>query len=87
MHRHRQSYAVDNCGQNRSRMLFAQADVDLRCPLTESADTVVYIEEQRMSGSDCTDAHARLDLCCSHMAQEPFSYDKLASFEKKYKGA
>ena len=29
---------------------------------------VVYVDEQRMSRSDCTDAHAHLDRRCSHMA-------------------
>ena len=33
-------------------------------PLTESMDSVVYIDKQRMSRSDCTDGHADLDLCC-----------------------
>ena len=39
----------------------------LRCPLIESMNTVVYVDEQRMSGSDCTDAHAHLALRCSHV--------------------
>ena len=32
------------CGQGRSRLAsaFAQADQDIRCPLTESMDTVMY---------------------------------------------
>ena len=40
----------------------------LRCPLPESMDTVVYIDGQRMSGSDCTNAYAHLDLRCSPMS-------------------
>ena len=61
-------YAI--CGQRRtwSACAFAQADQGLRCPLTESMDIVVYVDEQRMSRSDSTDAHAHLDLRCSHMA-------------------
>ena len=41
-----------------------RADQGLRCPFTELIDTVVYIyvNEQRMSGQDCMDAHAHLDL-------------------------
>ena len=45
-----------------------QADQGLHCPLTESVDTVVYVDKQRLSRSDCMDAHTPLDLCCSHMA-------------------
>ena len=30
------------------------ADLGLRCPLTESIDTVVYVDEQKMPASDCT---------------------------------
>ena len=46
----------------------AQADQDLRCPFTVSIDNVVYVNEQRMTRSDCTDAHAHLDRHCSLMA-------------------
>ena len=35
-----------------------QADQGLRCPLTESVDTVVYADEQKMPRLDRTDAHA-----------------------------
>ena len=45
-----------------------QADLGLGCPLIESMGTVVYVDEKRMSRSDCTDAHADLDLRCLHMA-------------------
>ena len=38
----------------------AQADLGSHCPLTESMDA----DEQRMSRSDCTDAHADLCLPC-----------------------
>ena len=43
---------------------FMQADLGLRFLLTESADIVVYVNEQRMSMSDCTDGH----LYCLYMA-------------------
>ena len=47
---------------------YAQADLGLHCPLTESVDTVVYVDKERMSRSYCIDAHAHLDLSYSHMA-------------------
>ena len=67
-------YAI--CGQRRPRSAcaFAQADLGLRCPLKESMDAVVCVEEQRTSSSDCTDAHAHLDFCSTHMTEGPFSY-------------
>ena len=37
-------------------------------------DTVEHVDEHRISGSDCTDANALLDLCSSHMALGPFSH-------------
>ena len=39
------------CGQCRPRSAcaIAQADLGLRCPLTESMDTIVYVDEQRVS--------------------------------------
>ena len=40
----------------------------LRCPIPESMDTVLYIDEQRRLRHDCTDAHADLGFRCSHMA-------------------
>ena len=54
------------CGQSRLRSAcdYAQADQGLRCPHTESMDTVVYVDEQRMIRSDFTDADADLDLRC-----------------------
>ena len=42
----------------------AGPDQGLRCPLTESMDTAAYVDKHRMLGSDCTVAHADLDLCC-----------------------
>ena len=51
-------YFADNVGP----------DQDRHCPLIESIDTDVYVDEQRMSRSDCTDEPADLDLRCSHMA-------------------
>ena len=52
--------------------VFAQADLGLRYPLTESMDTLIYVDEQRMPRSDCINAHYDLGLQCSHMAKEPF---------------
>ena len=46
--------------------------LQVHCPLTESMDTVVYVDEQRMLRSDCIDAHADLDLCCLQIALGPF---------------
>ena len=40
------------------------SDQGLHCPLTESMDTVVYVNEQTMLRSDCMHAHADLDLHC-----------------------
>ena len=40
------------------------ADQDLCSRLTKSVDTVVYVDEQRMLRSNCTDVHAYLDLRC-----------------------
>ena len=47
---------ADNTGTD------AQADQCLCCPLTESVDTVVYVDQLMMLRSDCTDAHADLGL-------------------------
>ena len=57
------------CGQRRawSACANAQADQDLSCPLAELMNIVVYVDEQRMSRSDCTDGHDHLDIRCSHM--------------------
>ena len=41
-------------------------------PLTESMDTVVYVNKQRMLKSDCTYAHTDLDLHCPQIAYGPF---------------
>ena len=54
---------------------FPQVDPRLRCPLTDLMDTVVYVDEHGMPRSDVTNAHAHLDICCSHMTKEPFSND------------
>ena len=40
---------------------------NLHCTLTESTDSVLYVDEQRMSRSDCKDVHVLLDLHCSYM--------------------
>ena len=44
-----------------------QADPGLNCLFTEWMDTVVYVDKQRMSGSDCIGAHPYLDIHCLHM--------------------
>ena len=49
---------------------FAQADLGLHCLLTESVDTVVYVDKQEMPRSDCVDAQADLDLRKLH--KNPF---------------
>ena len=41
-----------------------QADLGIRSPLTESMNTVVYVDRQKMPRLDCSDAHADLDLRC-----------------------
>ena len=48
----------------------AGPDQGLRRPLTESVDTVVHVDEQRLLRSDCTDVHADLDLRCPQMVHE-----------------
>ena len=42
----------------------ARPDHGLHCPLTMTIYVAVYIDEQRMLKSDCTDAPADLDLHC-----------------------
>ena len=49
-------------------------DLGLRCPLTESIDTVVYVNEQRMPISDYMGANANLDLRYSFVAYVTFSH-------------
>ena len=44
-------------------------------------DAVVYFDEQRMFRSDCTDAHAHLDLRCSHITRAFFSRCALYGIE------
>ena len=39
----------------------------------ESFDIVVYVDDQRMLRSDCTDVHTDLSLRCSQMTSESFS--------------
>ena len=46
----------------------------LHCLLTDSMDTVVHVDEQRMSRSDCMNEHADLDLSCLHMAYRSLSH-------------
>ena len=45
-----------------------QPDLGLCCPLTESADTVIYAKEQTVPRLDYTDKHADLDLRCLQIA-------------------
>ena len=40
----------------------------LSVAMIESMDILVYVDKQRMSRSDCMNAHAHLDLCCLHIA-------------------
>ena len=46
---------------------FAQADHRRHCPLTESTDYVVYVDEQRVPRSDSMDSHGVLNLLCFFM--------------------
>ena len=50
-----------------------QADLDLCCSLTESVDTVVYVDKQKTPSLGCTDAHVDLDLHCPQFAEGPVS--------------
>ena len=56
------------CRKHRPRSTCANAQVDLsrHFLLTESMNTVVYVDEQRPPRSDCADAPTHLDLRCSH---------------------
>ena len=58
----------------------AQANQGLHYPLRESVDTVVFVNKQKMSRLDCTDAHADLDLRCPHKG--PFG--KLSIMQEHY---
>ena len=60
-------YALYGQHRPRSACAFAQADLGLRCLISESVDTIVYVDKQRMFGSDCMDARANLELRCSHL--------------------
>ena len=48
-----------------------QADQGIHFPLTESMDTVEYVNEYRMPRSDCMDVHAQLDLRIWHKGPFP----------------
>ena len=65
-------HSEDNAGPDKPVQKM-QADQGLHCPLTESMDSVVYANKQRMLSSDCTDAHADLDLECRQIVKGPFS--------------
>ena len=47
----------------KKRAVIAQDDQDLHCPFTESIDTVVYVDEEKMLGSNCIDAQIHLVIC------------------------
>ena len=64
------------CGQRRpwSACTAAQADLGRRL-LTETMDTVVYFDEQRMLRLDCRNAHPDQDLrCCQNGIRALFMY-------------
>ena len=61
-------YAIYRQGKPWSTWAFMQADQGFHCPLTGSMDTLVYVEEQGLLRSGFMDAHAYLDLLCSHIA-------------------
>ena len=48
--------------------MHAQVALVLHCPLTESVDTIVYVDEQKMPRVVCTDVQADLQLCCPQIA-------------------
>ena len=54
-------------------------------PLTDSVDTVVYIDEQNMPRLDCTDAHAGLDLRCLQIFTRAF-FVRCASYQLSLNG-
>ena len=45
---------ADNVGPDQPAQ--AQADQGLRCPDTESVDTEIYVDEEKVPRIDCTDA-------------------------------
>ena len=70
-----QSYRINDAQRTKKAHIqyAGSADLDqaaqfLRFPLTESMAIVVYVDEQKMTRSDCMDALADLDLRHSHMA-------------------
>ena len=48
------------------------SDLGLCCPFTELIDTEVYVDEQRVPKSNCTDAYVEVVLCCSYLTYGPF---------------
>ena len=66
--------AICNQCRPRSACIYIQAGQGLHCPLTESMDTVVYVDEQRMLRSGCIDAHADLDCHCSQKHKGSFPH-------------
>ena len=63
---HRTKRALTQFSDNTShdKCAFAQAYLSLQRPLTDSMDTVEYVDQQRMFRTDYTDAHAEMDLHC-----------------------
>ena len=59
----------------------------LLCPLTASAVTVVYVDEQKISRLDYTDAYTDLDLRCPQNAYMPFSCVAHHMKERKWESA
>ena len=64
---------ADNLGLEQPTNVFAQADLDLYCLLTESAAIVEYVNRQIMPRLDCTDAHGDLDHSVVRIRKGPFS--------------
>ena len=60
-----QDGAISFDAQRTKRTLMQFTDnAGLRCSIEELKDTIVFVDEQGMLRSDCTEAHAHLDLRC-----------------------
>ena len=55
---------ADNAGPGQPERMIR----DFVPAFADSINIVVYVDEQRMSRPDCTDAHAHLGHCCSQKA-------------------
>ena len=60
------------CNLRTTQAQIAQADLGLRCPFTDSMNTVVNVDDQRMPKSDCTNAHAHLETCAVRLWYKVF---------------